>query len=218
MKTYINENFLLFNKTAQRLYHDYAAEMPIIDYHCHLPPGDIAADIQFENLWEIWLKGDHYKWRAMRARGIDESYITGNRTPWEKMEKWASTVPYTLRNPLHHWTHLELLRYFNIDQLLTPENAKEIYEACNRQLQQSSFSVKNLLRRMQVKCVCTTDDPADTLEHHIKLKKDGFEIPVLPSFRPDAAMNVESPPVFNAYVARLQHASGRPVDTWDEYV
>lgn len=173
MKKFLDENFLLQTRTAQQLYHDFAKDMPVIDYHCHLSPAMIATDPSFENLTQAWLYGDHYKWRAMRTNGVDESYITGNRSDAEKFEQWATTVPYTLRNPLYHWTHLELQRYFNIDKILNPDTAAEIYEACTGQLQTSDYSVRNLLRKMQVKLVCTTDDPIDTLEHHQRLKQDG---------------------------------------------
>lgn len=207
MKKFLDENFLLQNKTAEYLYHEYAKEMPIIDYHCHLPPQQIANDHQFKNLTEAWLNGDHYKWRALRANGIDESYITGEKCDQEKFTKWAETVPYTLRNPLYHWTHLELQRYFEIDDILNCDSAKNIYENASAKLQSPEFSVQNLLRKMNVKIVCTTDDPVDTLEHHIRLKNEGFEIKILPAFRPDAAMNIDSAVVFNNYISRLEEAT-----------
>jgi glucuronate isomerase len=165
MKEFLNEHFLLKTKTAQTLYHDYAKDMPIIDYHCHLTPQQIADDIQFENITQAWLYGDHYKWRAMRTNGVDESYCTGNKSDWEKFEKWAATVPYTLRNPLYHWTHLELQRYFGIHEILNEKSARKIYDACNEKLQLPEYSVKNLLRKMNVKLVCTTDDPIDDLNY-----------------------------------------------------
>lgn len=217
MKAFLNEHFLLNNGTAQTLYHDYAKQMPIIDYHCHLPPAAIAEDQQFDNLTQIWLYGDHYKWRAMRANGVDESYITGNRSDKEKFIKWAETVPYTLRNPLYHWTHLELQRYFGIDTILNADTAEDIYEKCSALLRTPEYSVRNLLRKMNVKVVCTTDDPADNLEYHQKLKADGFEIKVLPAFRPDAAMNVDVAAGFNKYVALIEKASGMPVHSFDDY-
>lgn len=217
MKAFLNEHFLLNNDTAQTLYHDYAKQMPVIDYHCHLPPAAIAADSNFENLTQIWLYGDHYKWRAMRANGIDESYITGNKTDKEKFIKWAETVPYTLRNPLYHWTHLELQRYFNIHTILNADTAEEIYETCSALLRTPEYSVKNLLRKMNVKVVCTTDDPADNLEHHQKLKADGFEIPVLPAFRPDAAMNVDSAAGFNKYISLIEKAAGVTITDFKDY-
>lgn len=218
MKKFLDDNFLLHSKTAQRLYYDYAKGMPIIDYHCHLPPDQIAADKQFENLTQIWLYGDHYKWRAMRTNGVDESYCTGNRTDWEKFQQWAATVPYTLRNPLYHWTHLELQRYFDIQETLNAGTAKKIYEICTARLKTPEYSVRNLLRKMQVKLVGTTDDPSDSLEHHRQLKQDGFEITVLPSFRPDAAMNVDDAATFNKYLARLEKASDTAINSFSDYL
>jgi len=218
MKNFLDENFLLKTKTAQRLYHGYAKDMPIIDYHCHLPPQQIAEDMQFENLTQVWLYGDHYKWRAMRTNGVDESYCTGNKSDWEKFEQWAATVPYTLRNPLYHWTHLELQRYFDIDDILNKDTARRIYDECTAKLQTPEYSVRNLLRRMNVKLVCTTDDPVDTLEHHQKIKDDGFEIPILPAFRPDNAMNVSDPVKFNGYIKKLEEASGISISSFDDFL
>src|SRR5690349_3820635 len=162
MKKFLDEDFLLQGKTAQKLYHDFAKDMPIIDYHCHLPPDQIANDFNFENLTQVWLYGDHYKWRAMRANGVDESFITGNASDLEKFLKWGETVPYTLRNPLYHWTHLELQRYFGINKILNGDSAQKIYDKCTSKLQNKDYSVRNLLRKMNVKIVCTTDDPIDT--------------------------------------------------------
>ena len=204
---FITENFLLQTEAARRLYFDYAEAMPVIDYHNHLPPEDIAADRVFQNLTQVWLRGDHYKWRAMRANGIPEEYCTGGRPDWEKFEQWAATVPYTLRNPLFHWTHLELKRYFGVDMLLTPDTAQDIYEHCSALLQTPAYSVRNLLRKMQVRVLCTTDDPVDSLEFHQKIADEGFEIKVLPAFRPDKAMAVEDPVAFNTYVQRLEKAA-----------
>jgi len=218
MKKFLDENFLLKNKTAQQLYHEYAKDMPVIDYHCHLPPADIAGDIQFENLTQAWLSGDHYKWRAMRANGVNESYCTGNRPDDEKFYKWAETVPYTLRNPLYHWTHLELQRYFEVYEILDEKSAGRIYENCSAKLQTEAYSTRNLLRMMKVKLVCTTDDPADNLEHHIKLKNEGFEIPILPAFRPDKAMNADDPATFNTYVSRIESASNVSVVSYRDYL
>ncbi len=218
MKAFLDEDFLLHSKTAQRLYHEYAKAMPIIDYHCHLPPDQIAADKRFENLTQIWLYGDHYKWRAMRTNGVDESYCTGNRPDWEKFEQWAATVPYTMRNPLYHWTHLELRRYFDVQELLDAGTAKKIYDDCSAKLQTPDYSVRNLLLKMQVKIVCTTDDPADGLEHHRKIKEDGFGIAVLPAFRPDAAMNVDDAAVFNRYLSRLEKAASVSITHFDDYL
>ena len=217
MKAFINEHFLLTNSTAQTLYHEYARSMPVIDYHCHLPPAQIAADTNFENLTQIWLYGDHYKWRAMRANGVDESYITGNKSDKEKFIKWAQTVPYTLRNPLYHWTHLELQRYFNVNTILNADTAEEIYETCSALLRTPEYSVRNLLRKMNVKVVCTTDDPVDSLEYHQQLKKEGFEIAILPAFRPDTAMNVDHAGSFNNYVSLVEKVSGVRIDSYDDY-
>lgn len=218
MKNFLDEHFLLHTKTAQKLYHDYAKNMPIIDYHCHLPQQQIAEDKQFENLTQIWLYGDHYKWRAMRTNGADEKYCTGHASDWEKFEKWAETVPYTLRNPLYHWTHLELQRYFDVHKVLGPATAKEIYDTCSAKLQTPEFSVRNLLRKMNVRLVCTTDDPVDTLEFHAQLQAERFEIPILPAFRPDAAMNVDDPANFNNYVSRVEKAANVSVSTLGDYL
>lgn len=216
MKKFLDEHFLLSNNTAKRLYHDYAKEMPVIDYHCHLPPAQIAADARFGNLTQAWLYGDHYKWRAMRTNGVPESYCTGNKSDREKFEKWAETVPYTLRNPLYHWTHLELQRYFDIHDVLNPASAADIYENASAQLNTSAYSTRNLLRRMNVALVCTTDDPADTLEHHQQLRQDGFEIPILPAFRPDQSMHVGDPEKYNQYLQRLEEASGITIATYTD--
>lgn len=218
MKTFLDENFLLTNKTARELYHGYAKEMPVIDYHCHLSPKQIATNHQFQNLSQIWLSGDHYKWRAMRTNGIDESYCTGDKTDWEKFEQWAATVPYTLRNPLYHWTHLELQRYFGITDIVNPGSAAKIYETCTALLQTKEYSVQNLLRKMNVALVCTTDDPIDSLEYHIQLKNDGFEIPILPAFRPDIAMNVADTVGFNAYVKKIEAVTDISVSTFDDFL
>lgn len=218
MKNFLDENFLLNTKAAQQLYHDYAKDMPIIDYHCHLPPQQIAADHQFENLTQVWLYGDHYKWRAMRTNGVDENYCTGTQPDFEKFLKWAETVPYTLRNPLYHWTHLELQRYFNVHDILSSRTAKKIYDKCSDMLQTKEYSVRNLLRKMNVRAVCTTDDPVDSLEFHLKLKQDGFEIPILPAWRPDNAMNVDNPDNFNAYVRKLEAATNIAISNFSDYL
>jgi glucuronate isomerase len=218
MKPFLDKNFLLKSETAKKLYHDFAAKMPIIDYHCHLPVEQIANDINFENLTQIWLYGDHYKWRAMRTNGVDESYCTGDKSDFEKFEKWAETVPYTLRNPLYHWAHLELQRYFDVHDILNPESAKKIYDECTKKLQTKEYSVRNLVRKMNVKVVCTTDDPTDTLEHHQKIKDDGFEIKILPAFRPDKTMNVDDAATFNAYIKKLEAASGKTVSSYQTYL
>ncbi len=218
MKKFLDENFLLQNKTAIQLYHEFAKPMPIIDYHNHLPPDQIANDINFENLTQVWLYGDHYKWRAMRTNGVNEKYCTGNAGDYAKFEQWAATVPYTMRNPLYHWTHLELQRYFNIDTILTAETAAAIYEEATAKLQTPEYSVKNLLRKMNVKVLCTTDDPTDSLEHHQKIKADGFEIKILPAFRPDKAMNVDDTAVFNAYVDKVEAVSNIAISSYDDYL
>jgi glucuronate isomerase len=218
MKKFLDENFLLNTKTAQQLYHEFAKEMPIIDYHCHLPPDQIAEDKQFDNLTQIWLYGDHYKWRAMRTNGIDERYCTGDASDFEKFQKWAETVPYTLRNPLYHWTHLELQRYFDVHEILNGDSAQRIYEACTAKLQTPEFSVRNILRKMKVKVVCTTDDPTDSLEHHQKIKEDAFEVRILPAFRPDKAMAVEDAASFNTYVGKLESISNCNITTFNQYL
>ena len=218
MKKFLDENFLLNTKTAQQLYHEYAKDMPIIDYHCHLPPDQIAEDKQFQNLTQVWLYGDHYKWRAMRTNGVDEAYCTVNKSDFEKFKKWAETVPYTLRNPLYHWTHLELQRYFDVHEILNSDSAEKIYENCSAKLQTPGYSVRNLLRKMNVKVVCTTDDPTDNLEHHQKIKDDAFEIKILPAYRPDKAMNVDDASAFNDYLSKLQRASNTNIASYNDYL
>ncbi|SEA40665.1 D-glucuronate isomerase [Arachidicoccus rhizosphaerae] len=218
MRPFLDKDFLLESETAKKLYHEAAENMPIIDYHCHLSPQQIAEDHQFNDITEAWLGGDHYKWRAMRANGIDESYMTGNKPSKEKFLKWAKTVPYTMRNPLYHWTHLELQRYFGITELLSEKTADAIYEKASAMLRTPQFSVKNLLRKMGVKTVCTTDDPTDDLKWHQQLKDDGFEIPVLPAFRPDKAMAPEDPAAFNQFVALLEKATGHQISSYEDYL
>ncbi|AKJ63919.1 glucuronate isomerase [Kiritimatiella glycovorans] len=207
MKAFMDEDFLLQTPSARRLYHDHAARMPIIDYHCHLPPEDIAADRAYDNLGEAWLAGDHYKWRAMRSNGIPEDRITGGADWREKFDAWAATVPHTLRNPLYHWTHLELQRYFGISDLLNPDTAGSIYERASEMLRTPEFSARNLMRRMNVKAVCTTDDPVDSLQHHARLCREGFEIEVRPAFRPDRAMKLEDPAAWREYLETLGSAA-----------
>jgi glucuronate isomerase len=214
MRPFLDDDFLLHSDTARHLYHQHAAPQPILDYHCHLPPDQIADDRQFENLTQIWLYGDHYKWRAMRTNGIPERYCTGDATDYEKFEKWAETVPYTLRNPLYHWTHLELRRYFGIDKILNPATAKEIYDDASARLRTPEFSVRNLLRKANVRVVCTTDDPADSLEHHRRIAESGFEIRVLPTFRADKALGIDAPEPFNAYLDRLGEAADVDIRTY----
>ena len=213
MKAFLDKDFLLQSETAQTLYHHYAAKMPIIDYHNHLIPQQIAEDKQFDNVSQIWLAGDHYKWRAMRAHGVDEKYITGNASDEEKFLKWAETVPYTMRNPLYHWTHLELQRYFGITELLNAESGKRIYDQCNALLRTKEFSVRNLLLKMNVKALCTTDDPIDNLAYHKQIKESGFAIKVLPTFRPDKAMGVDDEIVFVEYVNSVAKAAAMEIHT-----
>ncbi|MBN2546056.1 MAG: glucuronate isomerase [Spirochaetes bacterium] len=217
-KNFINKNFLLKNQISKKLYHNYAKKMPIFDYHCHLPPKQIADDINFENLTQIWLYGDHYKWRAMRSNGVDEKFCTGDASDYDKFMAWAKTVPHTIKNPLYHWTHLELARYFGINVILNEETAKNVYDSCSEMLKTKDFSVRNLMQKMNVKIVCTTDDPIDTLEHHLKIKKDGFEIKVLPAFRPDKGMAVESTEAFNDWVDKLEKISEVEIKNYDTYI
>ncbi len=209
MKAFMDDNFVLQTETAQYLYHEHAKKQPIIDYHCHLNPEFIAKDRKFDNLGQIWLEGDHYKWRAMRTNGVDERFCTGkDTTDWEKFEKWAETVPYTMRNPLYHWTHLELKTAFGVDKILKPETAKEIFDECTAKLRTPEFSDRGLMMHYHVEVFCTTDDPVDSLEHHISLKNEGFSVKVLPTWRPDKAMAVEIPADFRAYVEKLSQVSG----------
>lgn len=215
MKKFMDENFLLDNETAIKLYHDFAKEMPIIDYHCHLSSKEIAENKHYRNITEIWLGGDHYKWKAMRSNGIDEEYITGGAEDKDKFMKWAETVPYTVGNPLYHWTHLELQRYFGIDELLNKKSAESIWEKCNERLQKEEFKARELIRRSNVKVICTTDDPADTLEYHKAIAKDNtFDVKVLPAFRPDKAINIEKDG-FTAWINNLGNVVGRKIETLD---
>lgn len=218
MKQFLDENFLLTNETAQRLYHEYAKDMPIIDYHNHLPPNEVADDINFENITKVWLNGDHYKWRAMRANGVDESFITGNKTDREKFNAWAETVPYTMRNPLYHWTHLELQRYFGINDILIAGSAGKIYDQTTEMLQAKDFSVRGLLKKMNVKLICTTDDPVDNLEFHQRIKKENLTLKVLPAFRPDKAMNVDDANSFNNYLSLLEQTSDTSISSFNDYI
>ncbi len=217
---FITDDFLLSTEQARRLYHDYAASLPIIDYHCHLPPSQVAHDTHFENMTQIWLTGDHYKWRAMRTNGIAERYCTGDATDWEKFQKWAETVPMAIRNPLYHWTHLELKRPFGIsDRLLGPETAKSIWDDCNQKLAQPSFSTRGIMKQMNVVLICTTDDPADDLKYHQMIAQDkSFSIKVLPTFRPDKAMAIENIATYNSYLSRLEEVSGIIIKTYDNLV
>ena len=200
---FIHADFLLQTRTARRLYHQFAEEEPIFDYHCHLPPRDLAENRQFNNLFEIWLEGDHYKWRAMRSNGVAERFCTGNADPFEKFQAWAATVPQTLRNPLYHWTHLELKRYFGIDELLNEASAARIWKKANACLATPQYSTQGILKKFNVAALCTTDDPIDDLKHHRKLAASGLAAQVLPTFRPDKAMAVHLPEAFNAWVQKL---------------
>jgi len=218
MKKFLDENFLLETQTAQRLYHDYAKDMPIIDYHNHLPPDEIAADKNFENITKVWLNGDHYKWRAMRTNGIPEEFITGNKSDWEKFQKWSETVPYTMRNPLYHWTHLELQRYFDVNDVLNGDTARKIYDETSAKLLAKEYSVRGLLEMMKVKLICTTDDPVDNLEYHKKIQQSGWKVKVNPAFRPDKAMNVDDANTFNNYLTLLEKASDISISTYNDYL
>jgi glucuronate isomerase len=218
MKKFLDENFLLNSQTAQRLYHEFAKDMPIIDYHNHLPPDEIAADKNFENITKVWLNGDHYKWRAMRTNGVPEEFITGNKSDWEKFQKWAETVPYTMRNPLYHWTHLELQRYFGVNDILNADTAKTTYHETSSKLQGNEYSVRGLLEMMNVKLICTTDDPVDNLEHHKAIQQSGWKVKVNPAFRPDKAMNVDDVNTFNNYLTLLEKASDISISTYNDYL
>jgi len=226
---FLSEDFLLQTETARILYHEHAEKMPIYDYHCHLRAEEIAADLprrgagtaghQFDNLTQIWLYGDHYKWRAMRANGIAEKYITGDAGDYEKFEKWAETVPYTIRNPLYHWTHLELKNPFGIKgKLLNPNTAKEIYDTCNEMLRTPEFSVRNIIRTMNVKLLCTTEGPLDSLEHHRKIRDDGFETKVYAAFRPDKGLAVEDLTALNAWIDKLEAVCDTEITDFASYV
>ena len=216
MKPFINKDFMLQGETARELYHKSAEGMPIIDYHCHLSPQMIAENHQFADITEIWLGGDHYKWRAMRGNGVPEEYITGNKSSWEKFQKWAETVPYTLRNPLYHWTHLELSRAFGIDKILKPETAREIFEECNAKLATPEFRGQGLIRKFNVKVVCTTDDPVDDLHWHKQIAEHPFGTKVIPAWRPDKAMAIENPAAYKAYIDKLSEVSGVEICSFDD--
>lgn len=213
---FIHDDFMLTNDYARELYHESAEKMPIIDYHCHLVPKMIAENYQFRDLTEVWLGGDHYKWRAMRGNGVSEEYITGSRDSYEKFEKWAETVPYTMRNPLYHWTHLELARVFGVNQVLNPSTAREIYEECTAKLQTEEFRGQALMQKFNVKVVCTTDDPADSLEYHQQIKDNPFGVKVLPTWRPDKAMVIENPQQYKEYVQKLSDVSGVQINNYQD--
>ncbi len=217
-KEFLGEEFLLSTETSRVLFHDYARQMPIFDYHCHLPVAEIAENRRFENMSRIWLAGDHYKWRAMRACGVEERLITGDASDWEKFLAWAETVPYTIRNPLYHWTHMELRNPFGVRELLSPQTARGVWERCNELLAGEQFRARGLMSRFNVKVVCTTDDPTDTLEHHRQIRQEGFAVKVLPAFRADKALAVDNPPVFTAWLGRLEEAVGRRIGTFPELI
>lgn len=216
MKKFLHSDFLLENGTSRFLFHQIAADLPIIDYHNHLSPEAIASDLRFDNLTQAWLQGDHYKWRAMRANGVEEKFITGNASDKDKFIEWAKTVPYTLRNPLFHWTHLELQRYFHIDTLLNEQSAEAIYENASELLRSPEYSVTGLLKRMQVQLLCTTDDPIDDLSFHLKHKENNSSIKMLPAFRPDKAMQVEDVTAFNSYLAQLEKSANVSITDYDD--
>lgn len=216
MKPFIHQDFMLQNDTAKQLYHEHAASLPIIDYHCHLVPKMIADDHRFNSITELWLGGDHYKWRAMRANGVDEYFITGNASDWEKFQKWAETVPYTMRNPLYHWTHLELSSAFGISETLNGKSAHRIYDQCNEKLQDASMTARGLMKRYKVEVVCTTDDPIDSLEHHQAIQKSGFEVMVKPAWRPDKAMAIADVASYKAYLQKLEEVSQIAIHTYTD--
>lgn len=215
---FIHEDFLLSNRTARRLYRQYAESEPILDYHCHLPPRDIAENRQFRNLSEIWLEGDHYKWRAMRTNGVAERYCTGDAEPFAKFQAWAATVPYTLRNPLYHWTHLELKRYFGIDELLDEASAARVWKQANELLAQPEFSAQGILKKFHVVTLCTTDDPTDDLRYHRAIAASSTGAQVWPAFRPDKALNVADPAAFNDWVGRLSQAADRDIGNFSAFL
>ena len=220
MKPFMDKDFLLQTDTASKLFHQQAEHLPIIDYHCHLNPSEVAEDHRFSSITELWLGGDHYKWRALRTNGVEEKYITGNATDWEKFQKWAETMPYCMRNPLYHWTHLELRTAFGINKLLNANTAREIFEECNHKLQQPGFSARGLMRHYNVEVVCTTDDPADTLASHASYARETSADPkltrMLPTWRPDKAMAIEDPAAYRAYIEKLGQTAGRNITTYTD--
>ncbi len=218
MRKFMDENFLLLSETAIRLYHDYAKDMPIYDYHCHLSPKEIWENKQYNNITELWLYGDHYKWRAMRANGIEEKYITGNGDDFEKFKKWASTVPYTIGNPLYHWTHLELRRYFGIYELLNEDTAEMVWNKANEMLKTEDFTPRGLIKKSNVKLIGTTDDPLDDLKYHEKIQTlDDFDVKVVPTFRPDKGVDINKD-TFKDWVDRLEEIVGKEINSFDEYL
>jgi glucuronate isomerase len=217
MKSFIHDDFLLAGKTAERLFHKFAEKQPIIDFHCHLSPAMIAGDRNFENLTRAWLEGDHYKWRAMRINGISEKYCTGDASDREKFGKWAETVPATIGNPLYHWTHLELARYFGIFELLSPATADTIYEKASGMLQGGNLSIRSIIKEMKVEVICTTDDPSDNLEHHLRLRNES-EFKILPTFRPDNLLKIEDTKKFVGYIKKLEQSSGTEIINFDTLI
>jgi len=217
-KHFLDKDFLLESMPACTLYHEYAAPMPIFDYHCHIPPSDILTDRQFGNLTEIWLGGDHYKWRVMRACGVDERFITGDAPAEEKFEAWARVVPRIVRNPLYQWTHLELQRVFGVDELLNPDTAREIYSHCTSLLGKKEFSARSIIRKFRVEALCTTDDPSSTLEEHRKIRESGFETIVAPAFRPDRALEGHLPERFNPWLERLAELAEVRIDSFGRFM
>ena len=218
LNSFLSEDFLLQNEYAKILYHDYAKHLPIIDYHNHLPPAEITQNRKFENISKIWLAGDHYKWRAMRTLGVNERFITGSASDPEKFEKWAYTLPYTMRNPLYHWSHMELRRYFGVEELLSPKNAGEIYLKTSEMLQEEGFRARALLESMHVEVVCSTDDPVDNLEHHIAYLEQGHELGLYPAFRPDKSFSIENPIAYCTYLNMLGERVGFEINSFDTLI
>jgi len=218
MKAFIHEDFLLQNEFARELYHETAQHQPIFDYHCHLSPAEIAGNKRWSDLSEIWLGGDHYKWRAMRSNGVAEKFCTGDASPREKFQAWSATVPRLLRNPLYHWTHMELKAFFGIDELLDEDSAESIWQEANRQIAGSDFCVQSILDKFRVVGICTTDDPVDSLEHHKAIKEQGINTKVYPTFRPDKAFGVDQPEAFNAWKDQLALVSGRSIHHLDDFL
>ena len=211
MKAFLDEDFLLSTETAKRLYHEYAEKLPIVDYHCHINPREIYENRRFENITQLWLEADHYKWRLMRSNGVEEDYITGRASDWEKFEQWAKTLELAIGNPLYHWSHLELKRYFGYQGYLCGETAKEVWELCNEKLKGEEFSARRIIERSKVQLLCTTDDPADTLEWHERLKEEKrFKVQVLPTWRPDRALSLEKTDYLD-YLRKLEKASGKKI-------
>ncbi len=215
--SFITDDFLLKSELAKELFHNYAKAMPIIDYHCHLPPSDIASNKVFENMTQIWLYGDHYKWRAIRTMGVDEHFITGSASDKEKFMKWAETLPFTMRSPLYHWSHMELLKPFGIQKLLNKDSAGEIYEDCNSQLQKK-YSTQNIIKYFNVETICTTDDPTDTLDAHQYLAANSFNCKVYPAFRPDKAMEIENGIAFRQYVEKIGEVTNHSIKSFDNFL